>query len=157
MLGVEEDNDQCMFALASYYRNIKDIDNMIIYYKKLLPHRNAEAFYELARYSLLKENNVVNAMKYAQIAQQLNYDKKEIENILLAIVLKKNVLERTNILEDIDTSNFKIINKTTYDNVEQTADDVYESNIIDLKEKADCGDVESIVNISTHYILGLAL
>jgi hypothetical protein len=48
VFGSEKNNKQCLIALATYYKQNNDIDKMVVYYKKLIQHKNPEAFYELA-------------------------------------------------------------------------------------------------------------
>ncbi len=101
-MGVELNNEQCILGLAIYYKSICDIDNMIKYYEKLVQFNNSEAMYELSRYYLVKKNNTDLAMNFAQNANRFGYDTKQIQKLIQAILLKKNVNENKNAYEPIE-------------------------------------------------------
>lgn len=102
LMGAEQDNDQCMIGLCAYYKSKGDIENMIKYYVKLVPHKYPEAFYEIARYCLLIMNDFDKATQYINSARELYYDEDEIKKIILLIKIKKNEEYNKIIIEEIN-------------------------------------------------------
>lgn len=102
LMGAEKDNDQCLLGICSYYKKKGDIKNMIKYYVKLVPFKNPEAHYEIARYCLLFKNDFKKAMQYINVAKRLSYNENEIKNFLLLIEIKKNEINNKNIIEEIN-------------------------------------------------------
>ena len=153
--GSEFDNEECIYALACYYKNIKDIDNMIIYYKKLITYKNSEAFYEIARYYLLREKNTEMAELCVEEAFHLGYDKKNTANFILSIFLIKNELDGNNIMEEINIDNIKIDKNEIMDTAEFDKFESLEEKFEFLKKRADKGDTGSMVFVGYYYITNL--
>ncbi len=101
--GSELDNDQCLISLAQYYKSNGKIESMIACYKKLVVITpNAEAYYELARYFLVKEKDTKLAIECTQRAHKLGFDSELVNKLIFAIIVLKNELEGKNIIEDIE-------------------------------------------------------
>jgi TPR repeat protein len=156
LMGCFENNEQCILKMANYYKNTKDIENMIVYYKKLIPFKNPEAFYEMAKYYLIQKNNVEIAEEYIKVANYLGFEKNYIDNIMTCILLKKNE-EECSVMVKINIKNI-IIKINCNEEQNQGEFDkciTLESKIYFLQLRADKGYTEAMFNVGIYYIMNL--